>query len=112
MKIRHCLFLAILAGCVQSASAQVQVRDLNAPRGGKVFEILSKHLTDNIPQHYTTSIDERIHRKGGISAMVDGLFTHRDSRIKTVRTHFEHNLSDHLALVAIVEVKEGTRDEL
>jgi TolA-binding protein len=34
MKIRHCLILVMLAGWVHVASAQVQVRDLNAPRGG------------------------------------------------------------------------------
>lgn len=104
--------IARVKDLTSSVKDLILVGDFNAPRGGKVFEILSKHLTDNIPQHYTTSIDERIHRKGSISAMVDGLFTHRDSRIKIVRTHFEHSLSDHLALVAIVEVKEGARDEL
>src|SRR3990167_5686134 len=53
--------------------------DLNAPRGEEIFAELAKRYKDNIPSHYTTSIDVNLHRAGekmrGRQLIIDGLFT-------------------------------------
>lgn len=84
--------------------------DFNAPRGGEIFSELAKRYTDNIPQHYTGSIDVSLHRAGQIDAerlghlMVDGLFTTPGYVATDVRLQF--GVSDHAAVVATITKTE------
>ena len=75
--------------------------DFNAPRGGEIFSHIAERYTDNIPPHYTTSIDGTLHRAGPIPFMVDGLFTTPSYRAKGV--HLEFGVSDHAAVAATIE---------
>lgn len=78
--------------------------DLNAPRGGEIFHIMASRYKDHIPPGYKTSIDEKIHVRGGSGElsdkMVDGLFSIPDLEIRDVR--LQNGVSDHCAIVASV----------
>jgi endonuclease/exonuclease/phosphatase family metal-dependent hydrolase len=78
--------------------------DFNAPRGNKTFEILAKEYKDNIPHSYMTSLDQNLHRIPGLQFMVDGLFTTEKVRAENVALC--DGVSDHMAIVATLEVKE------
>ena len=78
--------------------------DLNAPRGGEIFDMLSAKYKDNIPPHYETSLDISLHRAGKSrpheleNKMVDGLFStpaYLASGVELVP-----GVSDHMAIVA------------
>lgn len=75
--------------------------DLNAPRGGEIFEMLSKRFKDNIPAEYTTSIDANLHRAGPLELMVDAIFSTSQYHVSDVKQIF--NLSDHCAFTATIE---------
>lgn len=77
--------------------------DFNVPRGTEIFEILAHTYKDNIPSHYTTSIDGNLHRKGQLNIMVDGLFTTPEYQAKDVELHF--GVSDHAAVTATISKK-------
>ena len=74
--------------------------DLNAPRGGEIFSLLASRYKDNVPEHYTASIDGSLHKAGALPYMVDGLFSTPGYSV----TDFEmvEGVSDHKALVATV----------
>ncbi|MBI4122959.1 MAG: endonuclease/exonuclease/phosphatase family protein [Parcubacteria group bacterium] len=76
--------------------------DFNAPRGEEIFAELAKCYKDNIPSHYTTSIDVNLHRLGeklrGRSLMIDGLFTTPQYEASNVR--LQDGVSDHFAILA------------
>ena len=78
--------------------------DFNAPRGKEIFNAIAERYKDNIPEHYTASIDVDLHRWGdrlrGEPLMVDGLFTTPQYRCSNV--HLVGGVSDHLAIVAEV----------
>jgi len=74
--------------------------DLNAPRGGEIFTQLAKKYTDNIPAHYTTSLDQQLHRAAPLELMVDGLFSTDDFLVSNVR--LQDGVSDHCAFCADV----------
>lgn len=82
--------------------------DLNAPRGRAIFDTLAKYYKDNIPEHYTTSIDADIHRNGdkirGEPLMVDALFT--TSHYGCENARLQDGVSDHMAIVAEVYRKK------
>jgi len=86
--------------------------DFNAPRGREIFDTISQHYTDNIPQEYTTSIDLNLHRAGeelrGKPRMIDGLFSTSQYHVQNVR--LQDGVSDHLAIVA--EIKRYDRTSL
>lgn len=72
--------------------------DFNAPRGREIFDTLSASYKDNIPKHYTTSLDTDRHRVKGLELMVDGLFTtpgYTASEVELVS-----GVSDHYAITA------------
>ena len=75
--------------------------DFNAPRGGEIFAAIAQKYTDNIPQHYTTSIDGTLHRTGSLPYLVDGLFSTPYYKIKNVS--LQCGVSDHCAIVAEVK---------
>ncbi len=81
--------------------------DFNAPRGGEIFSILAAKYKDNIPSHYTSSLDPNLHRIAKTKPhelegrMVDGLFSTPAYQISDVRLEF--GVSDHAAIVATIE---------
>lgn len=75
--------------------------DFNAPRGGEIFSALASKYKDNIPAHYTTSIDKDLHRAGDLQLMVDGLFTTPEYVASDVELHA--GVSDHMAITANIE---------
>lgn len=72
--------------------------DFNAPRGGEIFSMLTARYKDNVPAHYTTSIDGELHRAGPLPFMVDGIFSTSGYRVWDVE--MKSGVSDHCALVA------------
>jgi len=77
--------------------------DFNAPRGRKVFGLISQLLTDNVPANVTTTIDQNLHRKKGIQFVVDGFFT-KDLSVREV--DLQDGLSDHMAITGRVAIKK------
>lgn len=72
--------------------------DFNAPRGKEIFSRLAERFTDNVPPHYTTSIDRDLHRAGALQVMVDGIFSTPSYHVSDVE--MVCGLSDHCALRA------------
>ncbi len=88
--------LRILKGCGEF----VLTGDFNSPRGGEIFGMLAEKYKDNVPAHYTTSIDGNFHRAGQLNLMVDGLFSTPGYMVSDVK--MVCGLSDHCALAATV----------
>ena len=74
--------------------------DFNAPRGGEIFSRLTARFKDNIPAHYTSSLDPLLHRAAPLELMVDGLFTTAEYTASNVE--LISGLSDHKAIVATI----------
>ncbi len=83
--------------------------DFNIPRHhNPLYEKLTKHYTDTIPEQYTTSLDPSLHRLGHIpdkkeifkSFMVDYIFTQPPYTASDVRLEF--GVSDHAGVVATI----------
>lgn len=72
--------------------------DFNAPRGGEIFDAIASRYRDNIPTHYTTSLDPKVHKLGNLQLMVDGLFSTPRYHVRNVR--LADGVSDHMAIVA------------
>lgn len=72
--------------------------DFNAPRGNETFTRLAQKYKDSIPEKYTTSLDQNLHRVQGLQFMVDGLFTtpsYGASEVSLI-----DGVSDHMAIIA------------
>lgn len=89
----------------------VLVGDFNLPRDYSfLYKDLTQHYTDNIPQHYKSSLDKNIHQIGHLPEkailfegfMVDYIFTQTPYVAKNVRLEFGY--SDHAAVVVELEV--------
>jgi endonuclease/exonuclease/phosphatase family metal-dependent hydrolase len=75
--------------------------DFNAPRGRKIFGLLSKRYRDNIPQELESSIDNQIHKATNyINLMVDGLFSEKGIQVSDVEVH--SGVSDHKAVTGVI----------
>jgi len=74
--------------------------DFNVPRGGELFGMLAGRYKDNVPSHYTTSIDGNLHRLGQLNRMVDGIFSTPAYTVSGVE--MISGVSDHCALVATI----------
>ena len=74
--------------------------DFNAPRGKEIFTKLAAQYTDNVPPHYTSSIDGTRHKAGALPYMVDGIFSTSGYSVSNVEMH--SGVSDHCALTADV----------
>lgn len=72
--------------------------DFNAPRGLQPFSMLAEKYQDNIPLHYTSSIDPNLHRSGPLEVMVDGCFSTPGYQVDNVR--LVSGVSDHCAIYA------------
>jgi len=75
--------------------------DFNAPRGREIFSKFAEKYHDNVPSHYTTSLDENLHRCGYLPYMVDGLFSTPEYRVSDVELVF--GVSDHAAIKATID---------
>jgi endonuclease/exonuclease/phosphatase family metal-dependent hydrolase len=82
--------------------------DFNAPRGREIFSRLAKRWHDNVPLHYVTSIDPKLHRAGPLQLMVDGVFSTTDYRVRNVVLH--QGVSDHCAITADIAATLTGRD--
>jgi endonuclease/exonuclease/phosphatase family metal-dependent hydrolase len=83
--------------------------DFNIPRHqNSLYDSLVGQYKDNIPPHYTSSLDKTFHRLGQnpekdfmfTSLMVDYVFTKPPYKASDVRLEF--GLSDHAAIVATI----------
>lgn len=87
--------------------------DFNAPRKdldnspGEIFSKLAAKYTDNIPQHYTTSIDGDLHRSGPLELMVDGIFSTPHYAVSNVERFC--GLSDHCGFTAEVSLSAPSK---
>ena len=88
--------LSVLAGLGEF----VLTGDFNAPRGGEIFAELASRYTDNVPAHYTTSIDPHLHRAGALQLMVDGIFSTPAYAVADVE--LLSGVSDHCAILATI----------
>lgn len=76
--------------------------DLNAPRGRATYDLFANAFSDNIPPHYTTSLDSKLHRLAQNDPdaiqglMVDGLFT---KKVQVENVELVEGLSDHCGIV-------------
>ena len=86
--------------CGAYRSRLVLCGDFNAPRGGEIFTRLATQSRDNVPSHYVTSIDPKLHRAGPLQLMVDGLFSTDGYRLSEVVLH--NGVSDHCTITAVV----------
>lgn len=77
--------------------------DFNAPRGREIFSEIAKRFKDNIPEHYTTSLDQSLHYAPSAvkNLMVDGIFSTPEYFVTNVALHF--GVSDHAAIVANIK---------
>lgn len=87
-----------LLGQLENLGEIILAGDTNAPRGKEAFAMIAEKYKDNIPQEYTTSIDQNLHRVKGLQNMVDGLFTTSSYTVKSAK--LMGGLSDHMAIVA------------
>jgi exonuclease III len=89
-----------LLALLEKTAPDVLTGDFNAPRGRASFDRLAAVYTDNIPAHYTTSLDPVLHRAGPLPYVVDGLFTKPPRTASAVR--LVPGLSDHQAVVGLL----------
>lgn len=75
--------------------------DFNAPRGRELFNMFSEVLTDNLPQVYTTTIDNNLHKIGNLELVVDTIFSRGKYVVSDVR--LVDGVSDHMAVVGVIE---------
>ncbi|MEY4747199.1 MAG: hypothetical protein RLZZ416_248 [Candidatus Parcubacteria bacterium] len=95
--------LAALFAALKRESSLILTGDFNAPRGGEIWNELAARYKDNIPQHYTSSLDPKLHRAGYLQRMVDGIFSTPDYVVDDVE--LVEGVSDHKAIVAVVSKK-------
>jgi len=99
-----------LLAALEEMGEFVLAGDFNAPRGGEIFDVLATKFKDNVPPHYTTSIDPSLHRAGKTrpqelaDKMVDGIFSTPHYVVSDVT--LVPGVSDHLALVAMVSTAD------
>src|SRR3989344_221067 len=89
-----------LLALLDDAGELVLAGDFNVPRGGELFGMLAARYKDNVPSHYTTSIDGDLHKRGQLNRMVDGIFSTPAYSVSGVEMIC--GVSDHCALIATV----------
>jgi endonuclease/exonuclease/phosphatase family metal-dependent hydrolase len=75
--------------------------DFNAPRGNETFRRVAEKYKDCIPEKYTTSLDQNLHRIPNLQFMVDCFFTTKECLAEDISFH--DGVSDHMAIVANVK---------
>lgn len=99
--------LALLLPLLQQREPLIFCGDLNAPRGKWTFDEIAKRYIDNIPAHYTSSIDPVLHRAAPLEFMVDALFSTPEYTIQDVKLH--EGLSDHMGITATVSLSSNSK---
>lgn len=94
--------LKTLIRLLDAVKPDILCGDFNAPRGGEIWSILSKHLVDNIPPEITSTIDPTLHYTKGLYIVVDGFFTSPSSRVRVESLKLVSGVSDHQAIVATI----------
>ena len=94
-----------LLALFDDAEELVLTGDFNVSRGGELFGALAQRYKDNVPPHYTTSIDGNLHRKGQLNRMVDGIFSTPSYIVSDVE--MIASVSDHCALMATVSTAQN-----
>lgn len=89
-----------LCTILEGAGELILAGDFNVPRGGELWTVLASRYRDNVPPHYTTSIDGNLHRRGQLNLMVDGIFS--TPRYAVPDVEMVSGVSDHCALLATV----------
>ena len=89
-----------LLALLDDAGELVLAGDFNVPRGGELFGMLAARYKDNVPSHYTTSIDGDLHKRGQLNRMVDGIFSTPNYVVSGVE--MISGVSDHKALIATI----------
>lgn len=92
--------LASLFRLLDRVKPDVFCGDFNAPRGGEIYDALSKRFVDNIPSSVRSTLDPKLHYSHGIELVVDGFFTSPAHRVSDIR--LISGVSDHLAIVGTV----------
>ena len=94
-----------LIALFDDAEELILAGDFNVSRGGELFGALAQRYKDNVPPHYTTSIDGNLHRKGQLNRMVDGIFS--TPRYTVSDVEMISGVSDHCALVAKISTAQN-----
>lgn len=81
---------------IESYDELILCGDFNSPRGGEMFSKFTELLTDNLPEKYTTTIDEKLHYAGKLDLVVDTIFSTRNYNVKNC--HLIAGLSDHMGV--------------
>ncbi len=74
--------------------------DFNAPRGGAIFNKITKSYRSNIPRSYKTSLNAKLHYAGKLDLVVDHIFSTPEYVLKRVK--LKDGPSDHRAIIAEV----------
>lgn len=80
--------------------------DLNAPRGGQTFALISEGYEDALPADIVSTLDPVLHRAGHLQFAVDALLAHHEYDISNVEAHT--GVSDHKAITARVKKKAAS----
>jgi endonuclease/exonuclease/phosphatase family metal-dependent hydrolase len=91
--------LKALLAILEKIPEFVLTGDFNAPRGRETGDTIAAKYKDNIPEHYTSSIDP-MHRAGELPYVVDGIFTTPQYLASNVELHL--GVSDHKAVTATI----------
>ncbi|NCN07053.1 MAG: endonuclease/exonuclease/phosphatase family protein [Candidatus Pacebacteria bacterium] len=81
---------------IESYDELILCGDFNVPRGGEIFSKFTELLNDNLPEKYTTTIDEKFHYAGKLDLVVDTIFSTNNYRVNNC--HPINGLSDHMGV--------------
>jgi exonuclease III len=77
--------------------------DFNAPRGREIYSEFNKYFKDNLSKNVTSTIDKKYHKVKTLKLVVDTIFSKGNYKVKKV--YLKDGLSDHKAIIAVVEKK-------
>ena len=89
---------------LQSSGEFVLCGDLNAPRGGEIFDMIAAKYKDNVPPGIISSLDPDLHRAKGLELVVDGIFSTPAYTVSGVE--MISGVSDHRALLATISTTD------
>lgn len=89
--------LDALLSCLEQYPDLVLCGDLNAPRGGEIFDMFLQQFHDYLPSEITTTIDKDLHYAGDLQLVVDALLCKGTYSAQNVRV--VGGMSDHMAVV-------------
>jgi len=75
--------------------------DTNAPRGGKIWNMIESNYHDNIPKNVQTTIDRTMHKSSSVGDyVVDCLFSTQQYKVR--RVEVANGVSDHMAISGVI----------